>query len=88
MTTKLPLHVAPIQVKEDLELLKIGDCVKVSVGKAGEGSESFWVQIISMDGDTITGEVNNQLVYSAYHGYVNGETITFSFSNIFQIYLF
>lgn len=89
MTNKLPLHAA-IDIMpnppsaEELGDLAIGDFVKVGSGVNGQGSEAFWVIIDRIDGDSIYGEVNNQLRHTDHHGYFSGQKIVLDMSNVFQ----
>jgi uncharacterized protein YegJ (DUF2314 family) len=45
---------------------------------AGEGGERFWVMVERVDGDTITGVVNNNLVFTKLHGLRCGDRVEFA----------
>jgi len=66
-------------VKEELDAIKIGDSVKV----CADNKERFWVTVTNVEGDIITGTVDNDLVdvNLAY-----GEEINFKKSNVYSIW--
>ena len=70
-----------IPSKKQISKLKIGDTVKVCVGK-----ERFWNIIKEIKGGKIIAEVDNELVYTNEHGLDLGDIISFKTENIYQIY--
>lgn len=48
--------------------------------------ERFWALVRVIDGDTITAEVNNDLVRTNEHGLKCGDVITFQFCHVYNIY--
>lgn len=91
MPDRLPLHIAvhtgrEIPTEGELAALQKGDLVKVSVGEKGHGSEGFWIEIESISGDRISGRVDNDLVYTRYHGYAYNQNVIFFTRNVLQIY--
>lgn len=66
---------------EELDELKAGDSVKISCDK-----ERFWVTIKNIDGDKISGTVDNSLVNTHIHGLRYKDTVTFEKKNIYNIF--
>lgn len=64
---------------EELNNIKKGDTVKVC-----ENGERFWVNITHIEGDSIKGIVDNNLV--CYHSFNFRDTIDFKKENIYSIY--
>lgn len=76
---------------EELAEIHRGQYVKVcvpcgSVVFTQFDSERFWVTVESVDGDTITGEVDNDLVFTAQHGLQYGDMVQFKLENVYAIY--
>jgi uncharacterized protein YegJ (DUF2314 family) len=59
----------------------VGDNVKVSCNK-----ERFWLQVVSVDGNTIEGAVNNQLVMEDNAELTYGTVVTVEKKNVYDIY--
>lgn len=64
---------------DELSSLKIGDFVKICNGK-----ERFWVIIEKLDGNQLTGRVDNILVFSC--GYSRGDRVSFQKDHIYNIF--
>lgn len=63
---------------------KIKDEVEVgSIVKVSDHFESFWVIVKKIEGDVITGAIDNNLINEDYSA---GDLITFKFENIRSIY--
>jgi hypothetical protein len=71
-----------VPTDEELNALKKGDEVKV----CANNKERFWVIITSIDGDKITGTVDNELIDAGGHGLNYGDSITFEKKNIYSIF--
>lgn len=67
--------------EEDLSQIKPGVSVKVSIGR-----ERFWVTVTNVDGDEITGSVDNDLIFTEEHGLNYGDIISFKKENVYNIY--
>ena len=67
--------------EEDLDNIKQGDTVKVSVG-----GERFWTTVTEVEEGEITAIVDNQLVCTDKHGYSLGDTIEFHKYNVYSIW--
>lgn len=65
--------------KEDLDAIKIGDSVKV----CADNKERFWVTVTSVEGENITGTVDNDLVDVDL---TYGEPVTFKKENVYNIW--
>jgi hypothetical protein len=48
--------------REILALIEKGDHVRISTG-----DERFWVQVEDIDGETVTGRVDNELLFTETH---------------------
>lgn len=71
---------------DDLELIRVGDSVKVGVdGSQGSPGERFWVEVTGIDGDQITGTVDNDLLMTKMHGLYFGKEVTFSKACVYNI---
>lgn len=66
---------------EELNTIKTGSMVKVCTG-----GERFWVAVVSVDGQRITGEVNNNLICTQDHGLDCGNMITFEARHVYSIW--
>ncbi len=64
-----------------LDELDFGSLVKVSVFM-----EKFWVKIIKVENDNVTGIIDCALRNHFWHGLKFGDTVKFRLSNIYQIY--
>jgi hypothetical protein len=74
----------------DIAALHPGDFIKVGVKfKGGDGKprlgERFWVLLHSVGPALFSGEINNDLVYSAEHGLACGDQLTVQHRHILQI---
>ena len=67
--------------EKDLKDIQIGNNVKVCVSE-----ERFWVFVEKVDGDTIEGKVNNDLINTFKHGLSDGDDVKFSKRHVYQIY--
>lgn len=67
---------------EELETIKPNSIVKV----CANNKERFWVIVQSVDGQKISGEVNNVLMRTATHGLMCGDIIQFDARHVYQIY--
>ncbi len=67
--------------KDELSKITKGNTVKVSIG-----GERFWVTVSKVDGNHIDGQVDNDLIHTEIHGFVDGDPISFCKEHIFQIY--
>ena len=66
--------------------LQPGQYVKIGVMTPNGGpTERFWVQVFEIEGKTIKGRVNNDLVYINHHGIDDGDPISFEYRNILDI---
>ena len=71
-----------------VELARIGPGYVVKICARGKPEvencfgERFWVLVHSVDGDTITGQVDNHVMF---HSLEFGEVITFKAENVYQI---
>ena len=70
-----------VPTKSELEKLKIGGLVKVSIG-----DERFWAKITEIDGEKIKALVDNVLINTDKHGLELGDEITFNKTNVHAIY--
>lgn len=74
---------------EELEALQPGNFVKVCVeaigpdGKSGPG-ERFWVELTKV-GETLTGTINNDLVFTDLHGLVLGDELCFERRHVYAV---
>jgi len=66
--------------KKELDAIKPGDNVKVCVNDA----ERFWVLVTKVDGDKITGKVNNYMLLGDY-GFDYGDNIIVLKRNVYDI---
>jgi hypothetical protein len=69
---------APTQ--EELDKIKIRDYAKVCVGR-----ERFWVKVLKIEDETITGTIDNDLVFTHEHGLKFDDVISFEKKNIYSI---
>lgn len=74
-------HTFGVPSKEELDSIKKGSSVKVSAG-----NERFWVTVDEVNGDELTGFVDNDLICSDEHGLEYGSPIAFKKENIYAIY--
>ena len=65
--------------KKELKSIKVGDFVKV----CANNEERFWVMVKSVEGNQITGTIDNQLICKG-HGLKYQDQITFYKKNIYQ----
>ena len=70
---------------EELAAIMPGDCVKVCArGVPGEVmAERFWLLVHEIQGELITGEVNNNLLF---HPLELGELVTVHTDNVYDIH--
>jgi uncharacterized protein YegJ (DUF2314 family) len=64
---------------EELKTINTGFIVKVS-----NGQERFWVKVVKIDKDLITGIIDNNLIST--EGYDCGDTISFTTDKVYDIY--
>lgn len=64
----------------EMKDLSKGDYVKISTG-----NERFWVKILEIDGDKITGKVDNILYNYLQHGLVFGDVVSFEKKHIHSL---
>ena len=67
--------------KEELEVIKVGDIVKVSTG-----NERFWTIVTEINGEEIKATVNNDLVMEENEDLTLDTVISFKKENIYDIY--
>jgi len=67
--------------QELLDAITEGASVKVCAN-----DERFWVTVASVDGENITGTVDNNLVNQPEDGLASNDTISFSKANIYDIW--
>jgi hypothetical protein len=72
-------------LKTELDEIKINDHVKICVQKENEKGEPFWVKVQKIEGETITGFIDNNLVLTHLHGLKSDDVITFEKKNIYNI---
>jgi len=70
-----------VPTTKELDTITEGAIVKISAN-----SERFWVEVTSVDGDTITGTVDNDLVLQPEDGINYGDIITFNKNNVYSIF--
>lgn len=63
---------------EVLAGLQVGHFVKVCVGR-----ERFWVKLTALDGDRLTGHVDNDLVRTDQHGLRCGDVVQFERRHVY-----
>ena len=68
--------------QDELDNLKIDDSVKVCANHA----ERFWVTITEINGEKITGLIDNDLLYTNTHGLKFQDIITFFKCHIYDIW--
>lgn len=68
---------------EDLSKITVDSLVKIATLF---GAERFWVKVTEVDGDSITGTVENDLLFTDRHGYKDGDTLSFCKHNVYNIY--
>jgi len=66
---------------EELDAVRPGWHVKVCV----DDLERFWVKVATINGNKISGKVDNDLVLTAKHGLLLGDMITFERRHVYQI---
>lgn len=66
---------------QDLESLQLNEYVRVAMS-----SEMFFVLITAIDGDRITGIIDNHLANSAIHGYNYTDEIEFEKKHVFALH--
>jgi len=67
--------------KKELDTIESGVNVKVCLD-----DERFWVEVSQVNGDEITGTVNNDLIHTASHGLKFGQEIKFEKRHVYMIY--
>jgi hypothetical protein len=67
----------------DLAQVEPGASVKV----CANDTERFWVSVTSVEGEAVTGAVDNDLVCTDEHGLRYGDTITFEKRHIFSTHV-
>ena len=66
---------------EELSRIAVGDYVKI----CAMDRERFWVQVTGIEGELLTGEVNNQLLMTDFHGLRCGDTVVFERRHVYQV---
>lgn len=64
-----------------LAQIKVGDAVKI----CANNKERFWVEVTAIDGKTLTGRIDNDLVFTDTHGLKYNDTVTFERRHIYQL---
>jgi len=68
---------------EDKKAVKRGDYVKVMVTwRNGHASERFWVRVTKIGQPGFVGIINNDLLFTSYHGLADKDQIKFNINNI------
>ena len=81
-----------VPVQERLDRVAPGSLVKICAvapqhsGDVEAGGERFWVEVMTRQGNRLTGRVDNQLVYTEEHGLSYGDVVAFSIENIYDVY--
>lgn len=66
---------------DDLRLIEVGDYVKI----CARDKERFWVIVTGVEGEVVTGEVNNDLICTDVHGLRVGDTVVFEKRHVYQV---
>ena len=64
----------------ELDSVVVGSSVKVCVER-----ERFWVAVTAVEGDTVTGRINNDLVHTAKHGLRDGDSVTLEKCHLYDV---
>lgn len=64
----------------ELKEIKVKDFVKVCIG-----GERFWTIVEAIEGDSIKGIVNNDLVFTRIHGLKDTDPVVFKMENVYAI---
>lgn len=74
--------------KADLAAIKPGGFIKVCAERDGRG-ERFWIKVKairpSQDGTRYTGEVDNNLLFTEFHGLAYGDTVEVADYEIYAV---
>ncbi len=72
----------------DLMAIRPGTFIKVCAEVAGKG-ERFWVKVKSVEqtfaGPKFTGEVNNDLIRTEFHGLAFGDTVEVAYFEVYAV---
>lgn len=66
---------------EELADITTGQSVKVCASP-----ERFWVTVTKVDGESVSGVVDNHLVCTGDHGLSLGDTVNFQKRHIYEVY--
>jgi hypothetical protein len=80
------LHPTTFEVPSKEELNAITEGSTVKVGVISDMTERFWATVVSIEGDTIKATVDNDLVFTEFHGLSFGDEMTFEKKNVLAIY--
>lgn len=78
------LHPATFEAPTADELDELRPGMHAKVCTAGEGGERFWVKIDTIEGNTLTGKVDNDLVRTHAHGWKHNDVVTFERRHVYQ----
>ncbi len=67
-------------------LTELNEIKEGSLLKVATGGERFWVLVISVKGNKITGTVNNDLVFTKDHGLRYEDRVEFEKKNVYGIF--
>lgn len=70
---------------DDLAALKVGDYAKVGAKARSGITERFWCYVVEIDGEKVTGTVNNDLVLTSHHGLAEEDKLIFEKRHIYSI---
>ena len=66
---------------DELEAVTAGQSVKVCASP-----ERFWVTVTKVDGESVSGVVDNNLVCTGDHGLSLGDAVTFKKRHIYEVF--
>lgn len=72
-------------IRDKLIQLTLNDYVKIQVEVIGEGSEIFWVRVLKVTGNKVTGIVVNDLILKESFDFNRGSEIHFEKKNVLEI---
>jgi hypothetical protein len=79
----------PIPTTAQKQALQIGESVQIGVEGLQHSrpiaGERFWVRLTSVEGDTYSGTVRNDLAFSEEHGVKHGDLLTFEARHILDV---
>ena len=74
-----------VYTDEELNAIKPNDFVKVCLENNKQDGERFWVKVTVVEGNTITGTIDNHLFGALLFGVDSGDTIQFEKRNVYDI---